>query len=76
MVSTVSVSADPIARAVDYVFWLEPGHASEPGVWYAGTSPEGLFLSEDGGDSWAPVSGFNGPPEQCCMRTAGDQRHA
>ncbi len=46
-------------RVVDHVFWLSPGHASEPKVWYAGTSPQGLFRSEDGGDTWAPVSGFN-----------------
>jgi photosystem II stability/assembly factor-like uncharacterized protein len=47
------------ALAVDHVFWLTPGHASEPRVWYAGSSPEGLFRSEDGGVSWAPVAGFN-----------------
>ena len=50
------------SRAVDYTFWLEPGHASEPGVWWAGTSPEGLFRSEDGGETWAPVAGFNDHP--------------
>lgn len=49
-------------RAVDHVFWLTPGHASEPNVWYAGTSPKALFRSEDGGDSWEPVSGFNDNP--------------
>lgn len=49
-------------RAVDHVFWLTPGHASQPGVWYAGSSPQGLFRSEDGGDSWAPVAGFNDHP--------------
>lgn len=47
------------ARAVERVFWLTPGHAQEPGVWYAGTSPAGLFRSEDGGARWAPVAGFN-----------------
>ncbi len=46
-------------RVVDHVFWLTPGHASEPRVWYAGTSPQGLFRTEDGGETWAPVSGFN-----------------
>src|SRR6185503_2923797 len=51
-------------RAVDHVFWLTPGHASEPDVWYVGTSPKGLFRSEDGGVTWAPVSGFNDHPEQ------------
>ena len=50
------------ARSVDHVFWLTPGHPSEPGVWYAGTSPHGLFRSEDGGDTWSPVSGFNDHP--------------
>lgn len=49
-------------RVVDHVFWLTPGHASEPGVWYAGTSPQGLFRSEDGGDTWASVAGFNDHP--------------
>jgi photosystem II stability/assembly factor-like uncharacterized protein len=46
-------------RVVDHVFWLTPGQAAEPGVWYAGTSPQGLFRSEDGGNTWAPVPGFN-----------------
>ena len=46
-------------RAVESVFWLTPGHASEPGAWYAGTSPVGLFRSDDGGISWREVAGFN-----------------
>ena len=49
-------------RTVDHVFWLTPGHASEPKVWYAGTSPQGLFRSSDGGDTWAGVDGFNESP--------------
>ena len=50
------------ARAVDAVFWLTPGHASERGTWYAGTSPAGLFRSEDHGERWEPVAGFNDHP--------------
>ena len=50
-------------RVVDHVFWLEPGHASEPGAWWAGTSPEGLFRSEDAGDTWEPVAGLNDHPK-------------
>lgn len=46
-------------RSVNHTFWLTPGHASEPGVWYAGTSPQGLFRSEDGGETWAPFSPVN-----------------
>jgi hypothetical protein len=59
-------------RVVDHTFWLTPGHASEPGAWYAGTSPQGLFRSEDGGETWAPVSGFNDHP-MYSEWTGGDQ---
>lgn len=51
------------ARAVDHSFWVEPGHASEPGVWWAGTSPPGLFVSRDGGETWDGVAGFNDNPK-------------
>jgi hypothetical protein len=50
------------ARAVSYSFWLEPGHADEPGVWWAGTSPPALFESRDGGLTWEGVAGFNDHP--------------
>jgi photosystem II stability/assembly factor-like uncharacterized protein len=50
-------------RAVDHTFWLTPGHASEPNVWYAGTSPQGLFRSEDGGVTWEPFSCINDDPQ-------------
>jgi photosystem II stability/assembly factor-like uncharacterized protein len=49
-------------RVVDHTFWLTPGHASEPDAWYAGTSPQGLFRSEDAGVTWSPVPGFNDNP--------------
>ncbi|MBI4178133.1 glycosyl hydrolase [bacterium] len=49
-------------RALEHVFWLTAGHASEPGVWYAGTAPHGIFRSEDNGDTWASVTGFNDNP--------------
>jgi hypothetical protein len=47
------------ARSVDHTFWLTPGHASETGSWYAGTSPQGLFRSDDGGDTWVPLPSVN-----------------
>jgi photosystem II stability/assembly factor-like uncharacterized protein len=53
---------DRLQRAVDRVFWLTPGHVDEPGVWYAGGTPQGLFRTEDGGDTWAPVDGWNEHP--------------
>jgi len=49
-------------RVVDHTFWLTPGHASEPKAWYAGTSPQGLFRSDDGGVTWDPLSGLNDDP--------------
>ncbi len=50
-------------RAVDHTFWLTPCHANEPNAWYAGTSPQGLFRSDDGGDTWAPFSCINDDPQ-------------
>ncbi len=51
------------ARSVDHTFWLTPGHASERDTWYAGTSPQGLFRSEDGGVTWAPLPAVNDDPQ-------------
>ena len=59
-------------RAVDHTFWLTPGHASEPDVWYAGTSPQGLFRSDDGGVTWEPVVGLNDDPDYRA-RMGGEQ---
>ncbi|MCK6410462.1 glycosyl hydrolase [Thauera sp.] len=50
-------------RSVDHSFWLTPAPASEPGCWYAGTSPQGLFRSIDGGERWAPFSCLNDDPQ-------------
>jgi len=50
-------------RAVDHTFWLTPAHSNEPNVWYAGTSPQGLFRSEDGGITWVPFSSINDDPQ-------------
>ena len=53
---------DPHGRSLNAVFWLTPGLPSEPGTWYAGGSPQGLFRSDDDGVTWAPVSGWNDHP--------------
>jgi photosystem II stability/assembly factor-like uncharacterized protein len=50
-------------RAVDHTFWLAPAPAAEPDVWYAGTSPQGLFRSADGGVTWQPFSMVNDDPQ-------------
>lgn len=51
-------------QVVNHVFWLTPGHPSEPKVWYAGTSPQGLFRSEDAGETWESIAGFNENPKR------------
>jgi photosystem II stability/assembly factor-like uncharacterized protein len=56
-------TGDPLGRSVQAVFWLTPGHADHPGRWYAGASPQGLFRSDDGGDTWDPVDGWNDHPQ-------------
>jgi photosystem II stability/assembly factor-like uncharacterized protein len=50
-------------RVVDHTFWLTPGHASQPGAWWAATSPHGLFRSGDAGATWEPVPGLNDDPQ-------------
>src|SRR4029077_4396650 len=50
-------------RTVDHTFWLTPAHANEPNVWYAGTSPQGIFRSGDGGVTWEPFSSINDDPQ-------------
>ncbi len=60
-------------RAVDHTFWLAPAPAAEPDVWYAGTSPQGLFRSADGGVTWTPFSVINDDPQyRKWMGTAQD----
>jgi photosystem II stability/assembly factor-like uncharacterized protein len=67
------VADDEKGRVVDHTFWLTPCHANEPNVWYAATSPQGLFRSEDGGDTWQPFSSLNDDPQyRVWMGTAQD----
>jgi hypothetical protein len=60
-------------RTVDHTFWLTPCCANEPNAWYAGTSPQGLFRSEDGGVTWRPFSCINDNAQyRAWMGTAQD----
>ncbi len=52
-----------VQRTVNHTFWLTPGHHDEKDSWYAGTSPQGLFRSRDGGRTWKPVKGLNSNPD-------------
>jgi len=57
------VSDDGKGRSVNHIFWLTPCHANEPDAWYAGTSPQGLFRSDDGGATWTSFSYINEDPQ-------------
>ena len=55
-----------------HVFFLAPAHSTQPGVWYAGSSPIGLFKTVDDGMTWSAVAGFNDNPRlaQWCYNFA------
>jgi photosystem II stability/assembly factor-like uncharacterized protein len=55
-------SGEPLARSLKAAFWLTPGLASQPGGWFLGGSPQGMFRSEDDGDTWVTVDGWNDHP--------------
>lgn len=50
---------DENGKVVESVFWITPGHNDQPERWYAGTSPPGIFVSDDRGANWDSLSGFN-----------------
>jgi photosystem II stability/assembly factor-like uncharacterized protein len=58
------VPGDAYGWSVSHVFWIAHGHVSQPKVWYAGTSPHGLFRSDDDGVTWQSVDGFNLHPDR------------
>jgi photosystem II stability/assembly factor-like uncharacterized protein len=55
-------SGEQLQRTLSSVFWLTPGHADQPGVWFAGGSPQGMFRTDDNGDTWVTVDGWNDHP--------------
>ena len=60
-------------RTVDHSFWLAPGHASEPAVWYAGTSPQGpVPLDRRQARRGRASAGFNEHPQRKAW-CGGDQ---
>ena len=61
-------------ESVSHVFWLAPAAASQPGRWYAGTSPQALFVSDDAGERWEGVRGFNEHPDR--RKWIGDAQDA
>jgi len=55
--------AGETGRVLSHTFWLSPGHESEPGTWFAGSSPQALWTTTDAGITWESVRGFNDHPD-------------
>ncbi len=50
-------------QVVSHTFFISPGHPDEKDVWFAGTSPQALWTSTDGGSTWEGIAGFNDHPD-------------
>jgi len=59
------------ARGVTAVWEVVAGHASTWARLYAGIEPAGLFVSEDGGESWSGVDALNTHPAAETWQPAG-----
>ncbi|MBI5767529.1 MAG: exo-alpha-sialidase [Verrucomicrobia bacterium] len=44
------------------IWQIVPGHASQPGTWYAGVDDAALFVSGDDGDTWDELTGLTRHP--------------
>lgn len=45
-----------------HIWQIVPGHASEPGTWYAGVDDAALFVSRDDGRKWGELTGLTRHP--------------
>lgn len=59
-----AVLKDDVEAKTEYLWVLQPGPASHPNRLYIGTIPGGLFVSEDGGDTWSLVEGLWNHPSR------------
>ncbi len=44
------------------IWYIAPGHASQPDVLFAGIEPAGLFVSRDEAATWQPIDALNDHP--------------
>ena len=45
-----------------HIWQIVPGHASQPGTWYAGVDDAALFVSRDDGATWEDLTGLTNHP--------------
>lgn len=49
-------------QELKHLWQIVPGHASEPGTWWAGADDAALFVSRDDARTWTEVRGLTGHP--------------
>lgn len=67
-------SEDKMAT-VSYIWFLKPGGADQPGRLYIGTEPGGLFVSDDGGDTFTLMETLWNTPERMKWWFGGGRDH-
>jgi photosystem II stability/assembly factor-like uncharacterized protein len=45
-----------------HIWQIVPGHASQPGTWFAGVDDAALFVSRDDGETWTELTGLTAHP--------------
>lgn len=61
----------PDDRGLKAIWFVAPGHASQPQRLFAGIEPAGLFVSDDAGATWRSVSALNEHPSSSTWQPAG-----
>lgn len=51
-----------VKAELKHIWQIVPGHASEPGTWFAGVDDAALFLSRDDGETWTELKGLTRHP--------------
>src|SRR5262245_61022809 len=60
--SETGLKLQSVSETLKRVWHIEPGHADEPGVVWAGAEPGALFRSDDWGQTWADVASLTAHP--------------
>ena len=73
---TWTVTSNPAFRegsslTLKRVWHIEPGHADDPDLVWAGVEPAALFRTRDGGEYWEPVAGLNEHPTRAKWEAGG-----
>ena len=61
----------PDERGLKAIWYIAPGHASQPETMFAGIETAGLFVSRDRGRSWRGVDALNNHPTAGAWQPAG-----